>query len=44
MAQFAYNSMNISTTKRLLFYANYMLKPEAYRESIKGPEAQLVID
>ena len=39
MAQFTYNSVDTSITKMLLFYANYIYKLEAYRESINKIEA-----
>jgi len=44
MAQFAYNSADTSITKILPFYANYIYKPEAYREFISGIEAQMAIE
>jgi len=37
-------TLDTSITKRLPFYTNYMLEPKAYREPIKGLEAQLAID
>ena len=44
MAQFVYNSADTSTTKISPFYANYIHKPEAYREPISGTEAQTAIE